>query len=110
MVKMLIGITAVALAVAGCSPAAPWHASWHSGWSKPDMTGEAFEQDVRACDRTAMQVAGGDPGHRGSATAGATVSAIGFLGGSGGPVAAAAVDVAQHADVIGHDAIHAKIK
>jgi hypothetical protein len=35
------------------------------------MTGEVFEQDVRACDRTAMQVAGSEPGHRGSATAGA---------------------------------------
>jgi hypothetical protein len=70
MVKALIGITAVALAAAGCSPAASWHASWHSGWSKPGMTGEVFEQDVRACDRTAMQVAASQPGHRGSATAG----------------------------------------
>lgn len=71
MVKVLIGITVAALAAAGCSPAASWHASWHSGWSKPGMTGDAFERDVQACDRTAMQVAGGQPGHRGSATVGA---------------------------------------
>jgi hypothetical protein len=35
MVKRLIGIAAVALTAAGCSPAASWHSSWHSGWSKP---------------------------------------------------------------------------
>jgi hypothetical protein len=68
MVKALIGIAALAVTAAGCSPAASWHASWHSGWSKPGMTGEVFEQDVRACDRTAMQVAAGQPGHQASAT------------------------------------------
>jgi hypothetical protein len=71
MVKALIGITAVTLAAAGCSPAASWHSSWHSGWSKPGMTGETFERDVLACDRTAMKVAASQPGHQGSATAGA---------------------------------------
>jgi hypothetical protein len=35
------------------------------------MTGEAFEHDVRACDRQAMQVSAGQPGHQGSATVGA---------------------------------------
>ena len=71
MVKRVIGIAAVALTAAGCASAAPWHASWHSGWSKPGMTGEVFERDVQACDRTAMQVAAGQPGHQGSGTAGA---------------------------------------
>jgi len=71
MVKALIGITAVALAAVGCSPAASWHASWHSGWAKPGMTGEVFEQDVRACDRQAMVASAGQSGHQGSATAGA---------------------------------------
>ena len=71
MVKLLIGMAVVSVATAGCSPAAPWHASWHSGWSKPGMTGEAFEQDVRACDRQAMVAAAGQPGHQGSAMAGA---------------------------------------
>jgi hypothetical protein len=60
----------LAIVAAGCSPAASWHASWHSGWSKPGMTGEVFEQDVRTCDREAMQAAAGEPGHRGSATVG----------------------------------------
>jgi hypothetical protein len=69
--KALLGATALAIMAAGCSPAASWHASWHSGWSKPGMTGEAFEQDVMACDREAMRVAAGQPGHQGSATAGA---------------------------------------
>jgi hypothetical protein len=70
MTKTLIGIAVVILAAAGCSPAASWHASWHSGWSKPGMTGEVFEQDVRACDRQAMAASAGQPGHQGSATAG----------------------------------------
>jgi hypothetical protein len=69
MTKTLIGIAVVILAAAGCSPAASWHASWHSGWSKPGMTGEVFEQDVRACDRQAMAASAGQPGHQGSATA-----------------------------------------
>jgi len=69
--KLLVGITALVLTAAGCAAAPPWHASWHSGWSKPGMTGEAFEQDVRACDLEAMRVAAAQPGHQGSATAGA---------------------------------------
>jgi hypothetical protein len=70
MKALLGGATALAIVAAGCSPAASWHASWHSGWSKPGMTGEVFEQDVRTCDREAMQAAAGEPGHRGSATVG----------------------------------------
>jgi hypothetical protein len=69
--KLLATITVVAFSAAGCSAAAPWHASWHSGWSKPGMTGEVFEQTVRACDREAMRLAAGQPGHQGSAVAGA---------------------------------------
>jgi hypothetical protein len=69
--RVLLGATVLALSAAGCSPAASWHASWHSGWSKPDMTGEAFEADVRACDLQAMQTMAGQPGHQGSAMAGA---------------------------------------
>jgi hypothetical protein len=34
------------------------------------MTGEAFEQDVRDCDRTANKVAAMEPGHRAPATTG----------------------------------------
>jgi hypothetical protein len=41
------------------------------GLVQAGMTGETFERDVLACDRTAMKVAAGQPGHEGSATAGA---------------------------------------
>jgi hypothetical protein len=68
--KLLASILAVAAAVGGCATAPEWHAGWHSGWSKPGMTGEAFETDVRDCDAQAMQVAASQPGHRAQATTG----------------------------------------
>ena len=34
------------------------------------MTGEAFEADVRACDREAMRVAAAQPGHTGAGSGG----------------------------------------
>lgn len=69
--KACAPVVVTVLLAAGCAAAAPWHASWHSGWSKPGMTGESFEQDVRACDREAMRASAGQPGHQASATIGA---------------------------------------
>lgn len=71
--KFLAGIVALALSAAGCSAVTPRHATWHSGWTKPGLTGEVFEQDVRACDRAAIRVGIGQPGlHGSSVTAGGT--------------------------------------
>ena len=61
---VVIGGIAVALAVGGCATAPGAHARWHTGWDKPGMTGEAFEADVRDCDREANRVAALEPGHR----------------------------------------------
>lgn len=63
-VSTLVGVVSVAVAVAGCATAPGAHARWHTGWEKPGMTGEAFELDVRDCDRTANRVAAMEPGHR----------------------------------------------
>lgn len=68
--KVFIALATVALTVSGCAAAPPWHARWHAGWSKPGMTGEAFETDVRACDREANRVAAAEPGHQGVAAQG----------------------------------------
>lgn len=65
------GATAVLgmlVAFSGCATAPGAHARWHTGWDKPGMTGAAFEQDVRACDRQAMQVAAAQPGHQTAAS------------------------------------------
>ncbi len=63
------GLAVLAIAAGGCATAPGAHARWHTGWDKPGMTGEAFEQDVRQCDRTAMQVAAAQPGHQATAPA-----------------------------------------
>jgi hypothetical protein len=68
--KTLAGLAVLALTAAGCAATPPWHASWHAGWSKPEMTGEAFEADVRNCDREAMRVAAAEPGHQAVASPG----------------------------------------
>jgi hypothetical protein len=52
----------------GCATRPGAHARWHTGWEKAGMTGEAFEQDVRDCDRVANRVAAMEPGHRAPAT------------------------------------------
>ena len=64
------GLAVLALIAAGCATAPGAHARWHTGWDKPGMTGEAFEQDVRACDREANRVAAAEPGHSSVATPG----------------------------------------
>jgi hypothetical protein len=64
VVSVMFAGIAVALLVGGCATAPGAHARWHTGWSKPGMTGEAFELDVRDCDRTANKVAAMEPGHR----------------------------------------------
>lgn len=61
---VLAALLALTVATAGCATAPGAHARWHTGWEKPGMTGEAFEVDVRECDREAMRVAAGEPGHR----------------------------------------------
>ncbi len=66
----LVSSVAVVLVVGGCATAPGAHARWHTGWMKPGMTGEAFELDVRDCDRTANRVAAMEPGHRAPQTAG----------------------------------------
>jgi hypothetical protein len=64
LVSVLIVGVAVTVAVGGCATAPGAHARWHTGWDKPGMTGEAFEMDVRDCDREANRVAAMEPGHR----------------------------------------------
>jgi hypothetical protein len=59
-----LGLVAVAVTTSSCATAPGAHARWHTGWDKPGMTGEAFEADVRACDREAMGVAAAEPGHQ----------------------------------------------
>src|SRR5262245_29717847 len=61
--RITAGLAVLAIVAGGCATAPGAHARWHTGWDKPGMTGEAFEQDVRLCDRQAMQVAGAEPGH-----------------------------------------------
>ena len=58
------GLAVLTLAGAGCATRPGAHARWHTGWEKPGMTGEAFELDVRDCDRIANRVAAMEPGHR----------------------------------------------
>ena len=50
-VSVVIASAAVAVILGGCATAPGAHARWHTGWDKPGMTGEAFEMDVRDCDR-----------------------------------------------------------
>jgi len=64
------GLSMLALTAAGCATAPGAHARWHTGWEKPGMTGEAFELDVRDCDRVANKVAAMEPGHRASMSPG----------------------------------------
>jgi hypothetical protein len=63
-------LAVLALSLTGCATAPGAHARWHTGWDKPGMTGEAFEQDVRDCDRVANKVAAMEPGHRASMSPG----------------------------------------
>jgi hypothetical protein len=58
------GLVVLAFVAGGCATAPGAHARWHTGWDKPGMTGEAFEQDVRACDREANRVMAAEPGHQ----------------------------------------------
>ena len=76
------GSVAVALLIGGCDTAPGAHARWHTGWAKPGMTGEAFEMDVRDCDRTANKVMAAEPGHR------APQAAVGARTVGPGPMAA----------------------
>lgn len=62
LVVVVGGVVLLALG-AGCATRPGAHARWHTGWDKAGMTGEAFEADVRECDRAAMRVAAGQPGH-----------------------------------------------
>lgn len=64
------GLVVLALTAGGCATAPGAHARWHTGWDKPGMTGEVFEQDVRACDREANRVQAAEPGHSSVATPG----------------------------------------
>ena len=64
------GLVVLSVVAAGCATAPGAHARWHTGWDKPGMTGEAFEADVRACDREAMRVAAAQPGHTGAGSGG----------------------------------------
>jgi hypothetical protein len=64
------GFVALSVAAVGCATAPGAHARWHTGWDKPGMTGEAFEQDVRQCDREAMRMAAAEPGHQTAASGG----------------------------------------
>jgi hypothetical protein len=64
IVSTISGTLAVSLVLTGCATAPGAHARWHTGWSKAGMTGDAFEMDVRDCDRTANKVAAMEPGHR----------------------------------------------
>lgn len=63
-VSALFGSVAVALVMGGCATAPGAHARWQTGWMKPGVTGDAFEPDVRDCDRIANKVAAMEPGHR----------------------------------------------
>jgi hypothetical protein len=63
-ISVVVGGIAMALVAGGCATAPGAHARWHTGWAKPGMTGEAFELDVRDCDREANRVAAMEPGHR----------------------------------------------
>src|SRR5262245_40589422 len=74
------GILGLSLSVTGCATAPGAHARWHTGWDKPGMTGEAFEQDVRDCDRVANKVAAMEPGHRAEmSTGGARTTGSGAM-------------------------------
>lgn len=64
------GLAVLALVSTGCATRPGAHARWHTGWEKAGMTGEAFELDVRDCDRVANKVAAMEPGHRAPATTG----------------------------------------
>ena len=61
---LVFGVLVAALMATGCATRPGAHARWHTGWEKPGMTGEAFELDVRDCDRVANRVAAMEPGHR----------------------------------------------
>jgi hypothetical protein len=62
------GAVFLGLVAVGCATRPGAHARWHTGWDKPGITGEAFEQDVRDCDREANRVAAMEPGHRAPTT------------------------------------------
>jgi len=79
MVATAAGVATLAVVAGGCATATGAHARWHTGWDKPGMTGEAFEQDVRQCDRQAMQVAGAQPGHQSVASPGSRTTGPGSL-------------------------------
>ncbi|HEU5320815.1 MAG TPA: hypothetical protein VFX28_08430 [Methylomirabilota bacterium] len=64
------GLAALAILAGGCATAPGAHARWHTGWDKPGMTGVAFEQDVRQCDREADRMMAARPGHQGVASPG----------------------------------------
>lgn len=70
LVNVAGGLLVLSVLASGCATAPGAHARWHTGWDKPGMTGEAFEADVRACDREAMRVASTQPGHRGVSSGG----------------------------------------
>lgn len=76
---MAAGLVVLAIVAGGCATAPGAHARWHTGWDKPGMTGEAFEQDVRQCDRQAMQVAAAQPGHQAAASPGPRTTGPGPL-------------------------------
>jgi hypothetical protein len=77
VISALFGSVAVALVLGGCATAPGAHARWHTGWMKPNMTGDAFEMDVRDCDRTANKVAALEPGHRAPQAGGARATGPG---------------------------------
>ena len=74
------GLTVLMLVGTGCATRPGAHARWHTGWDKPGITGEAFELDVRDCDRVANRVAAMEPGHRAATgSGGARTTAPGSL-------------------------------
>ena len=74
------GLAVLVLVATGCATRPGAHARWHTGWEKAGMTGEAFELDVRDCDRVANRVAAMEPGHRApSAPGGARPTTPGSL-------------------------------
>lgn len=68
--KTAIIIGLVVLGGAACTSGAVVHAGWHLGWTKADLNGDAFERDIRECDREADRLAQAEPGHRATASPG----------------------------------------
>lgn len=77
LISMVVAGVAISVALGGCATAPGAHARWHTGWDKPGMTGEAFEMDVRDCDREANRVAAVEPGHRAQQAPGARTTGAG---------------------------------